>query len=197
MLLNKSYNGIIHHFPEKSNGFVETFLVEENARRNAEQMKEAKLPAKRKGKRKVSCPYKKTEEEIEANFEEAKSSPKPVEKAKRLVQSSRKAAEKKQNTKNAQLHQEKMERFPPLPYRRAAISPEAEKFPFPSEKDKILSFSPSIESFTPLTVNRMHLSEKASTLSTPVIVSLLLFSNVRRLFVSFCIRHCMRSSKKI
>ena len=126
---------------------METFLVEENARRNAEQMKEAKLPAKCKRKRKISCPHNKAEEKIEANFEEAKFSPKPVEKTKRFVQSSRKATEKKQNTKDAQLHQEKMERFPPLPYRRAAISPEAAKFPLPSEKDKILSFSPSIESF--------------------------------------------------
>ena len=90
-----------------------------------------------------------------------------------------------------------MERFPPLPYRREDTSPEQAKFPLPSEKERILSFSPSTLSFTPLTVSRMHLSEKASTLSTPVIVSLLLFSNVRRLFVSSCIRHCMRDPEKI
>ena len=160
-------------------------------------MKETKPSIKSSCERKVSGSRKQTKEDVEANFENEGSSSKLFEKVQRFIQKPCKDTKKKQNAKNTQLHQEKMERFPPLPYRKEEISPEAAKLPLPSEKERILSFSPSMLSFMPLTVSRMHLSEKASTLSTPVNVSLFLFSNVRRLFVSSCIRHCMRSLEVI
>ena len=189
--------GIIHHFPEKSNGFVETFLVEEEPAQQPQKMEKAKSRKKFKRELKIPRPDQKTEHNIEKTSYENAAFSRGLKGAERFIYNPRKIAEKKHQAKCFKLHQEKMERFPPLPYRREDTSPEAAKFPLPSEKDKILSFSPSMLSFMPLTVSRIHLSEKASTLSTPVIVSLLLFSNVRTLFVSSCIRHCMRSSQKI
>lgn len=56
--------GIIHHFPEKSNGFMETFLVEEEPAQHPQKMEKAKSRKKIKCERKIPRPDKKAEYDI-------------------------------------------------------------------------------------------------------------------------------------
>ena len=64
MFSNDFYMGIIHHFPEKSNGFVETFLVEEEPAQHPPKMKKAKSRKKFKCERKIPRPDQKAEHHI-------------------------------------------------------------------------------------------------------------------------------------
>ena len=56
--------GIIHHFSEKSNGFVETFLVEQEPAQQPQKMEKAKSRKKFKCERNIPRPDQKTKRNI-------------------------------------------------------------------------------------------------------------------------------------
>lgn len=86
--------GIIHHFSEKSNGFVETFLVEEEPAQQPQKMEKAKSRKKFKRERKIPHPDRKTEHDIKKTPYENAAFSRGPKGAERFIYKPRKSAEK-------------------------------------------------------------------------------------------------------
>ena len=90
--------GIIHHFPEKSNGFVETFLVEEEPAQQPQKMEKAKSRKKFKREHKIPRPDQKTKHDIKKTPYENAAFSRGLKGAERFIYNPRKSAEKKHQT---------------------------------------------------------------------------------------------------
>lgn len=82
------------------------------------------------------------------------------------------------NIELLRVHLKSLDIFFAPPNLTELTSPQAERLPLPCENARILSFSPPIVTLFPPTVNRIAVSEKLSTLLTPVIVSFFCPSSV-------------------
>lgn len=163
---------------------METFQIKEKTEREAQDViKSQRRHAEGDRKQQIHRPKGDAEEKI-AQDPHPSHAERRSEKEKNIVKDTAHDADEDAEEKDAELfgHLKRRESdFPCAPYLTSVTSPLAAKLPLPSEKDKTLSLDPSILTRLPLTLRRMAVSEKASTLDTPLMVIFFCCSIVRTL----------------